>query len=184
MNNLRETIDAVMHRAEVYIFGPIWGYAQRYYLGQYLWASPFVVVTIFWCANWIIGSAFALSQKAPLPGEPDLRWNPRKSLKSVMKLMVWVGALLVAALLKASHITGGFVPAGVIELVVIITEGAYLLRNLGRIARVLGNVEQGAVLGLVADSTEEFMGNHINKKTTVVVTETLTTTPAEKKEGK
>lgn len=183
MNNLRDTIDAVMHRAEVYLFGPIWGYAQRYYLGQYLWASPFVVVTIFWGANWIIGSAFALAQKAPLPNEPDLRWNPRKSLKSVMKLMVWMGALGGAALLKASHVTGGWVPAGVIELAVIITELAYLLRNLGRIARALGNNEQGAVLGLVADSTEEFMDSRINKKTTVV-TETVTVeTKEEKKEG-
>lgn len=183
MNSLQQTLDDVAHRAELYIFGPAWGYAQRYYLGQYLWASPFVVVTLFWGFNWIVGTGFALAHRTPpLPGQPDLRFQPRKSLKSVFKLTIWSIALGAAALLKYSHITGAWVPAGVIELGVLMTELIYLLRNLGRIAKAFGNMEQSTVLGLVADSTEEFMDSRIKKHTEVTMTETITTTTAEKKE--
>lgn len=184
MTSLQQTLDDVAHRAELYILGPIWGYAQRYYLGQYLWASPFVVVTLFWAFNWIVGTAFALSNRTPpLPGELDLRFQPRKSLKSVLKLTVWSLALGASALLKYSHITGAWVPAGVIELGVIMTELIYVLRNLGRIAKAFGNMEQSTVLGLVANTTEEFMDSRIHKKTSVTVTETIITEPKEEKEG-
>ncbi len=189
MTNLRQVIDDVTHRFEIYIIGSLWGYAQRYYVGDLVWASPFAIVTIFWSCNWIIGSAFAAAQKEPLPGQPDLRWDPKKSLKSLLKLLIWVVALGVSLLLQYSHVTGGWIPAGVIQLVVIVTEGAYLLRNLGRIAKAIGNTDQGNLLSAVADSTEGFVDHQIHKKTTVTITETETSTSnptsqtSQKKEG-
>lgn len=167
MTNLRQVIDDVTHRFEIYIIGPLWGYAQRYYVGDLVWASPFAIVTIFWSCNWIIGSAFAAAQKEPLPGQPDLIWDPKESLKSLLKLLIWMGALGVSLLLQFSHITGGWIPAGVIQIVVIVTEAAYLLRNLGRIAKAIGNTDQGNLLSAVADSTEGFVDHQIHKKTTV-----------------
>ena len=179
MLRLREVVDGVLHRAETYVIGPIWGYAQRYYLGEFVWAGPAVIVSLFWLFNWIIGSALALAQKPPLPGEPDLRFQPEKSVKSIMKLIVWMGALAVALLLKVSHVAGAWIPAGIIELVVVVTEGIYLLRNLGRIAKALGNNEQSEVLTGVAQSAEAFVDNQVHKKTTTVVTTATTNTEKE-----
>ncbi len=168
----------IASRFELYVIGPIWGYLHKYYLSGLFWASPYVWISLFWAANWIIGTILALLSPPPLPGQVDERWRPRKSLQSVVKLLIWLCAFMVATGLQRSGIPGGWLPAGIITAAGVLTEGAYLLRNLGRIAKKFGNARQGEILGYVADTTEEFMDSRIHKKTTITLTETTVIEPS------
>jgi len=159
--------DATRH-VEIYWLGPAWGYLHEYYLSGLLWASPYVWISLFWASNWVIGTILAVA---------DREWEGRKSLQSIVKLMIWLCAFMVATGLIRSGITGGWIPAGIITFAGMATEGSYLLRNLGRVAKRLGNTHQGEILGYVADTTEEFMDSRIHKKTVVTVVETTTTEP-------
>jgi len=181
VNYLKQAALGALSRFEIYILGPIWGWLHDRYLSGELMASPMVWVTIFWSLNWLIGSGLALTKPAPLPGQEDERWQPRKSFRSIGKLLVWLVALLMAWGLKKSGITGGFIPAGVLEVGVMVTEFAYLVRNLGRLATYLGNPRQGKILAFAADTMDELAGARTRTHTEVTVSPDHTITVSEEK---
>ena len=164
---LKRVLGDALGNLFVWVLGPIWGLVCDWYLSGELWAMPMVWVTIFWALNWIIGSGLALTKSAPLPGQPDERWQPRKSVRSIGKLCVWLIALGMAWGLRKSGITGGWLPAGTLDVAVLLTEFIYLLRNLGRLARYLGNDSQGNILAMVADTADEYL--HTRTTTTATV---------------
>lgn len=179
---LRQSIHAATGRFEIYILGPLWGWIHEQYLSGQLMASPIVWVTVFWTMNWLIGSFLALMKTMnPKPGEEAERWQPRKSLRSIGKLTVWLGALGMAWGLKKSGITGGWIPAGTLDVAVILTEFAYLVRNLGRLAKWMGNDQQGNILTLAADTVDEFAGARTRTHTEVTVTTDKVITVSEEK---
>lgn len=157
---------------EALVLGPIWGYIHAFHLSDNFWASPYVWVSVFWVLNWVLGTILAIR---------DREWTPRDSFRSVIKLIVWLTALGLASGLKKSGVTGGFIPAGVLEFGVVITEFVYALRNLGRFSAMFGNQNQAEVLTFVADKADEFAGHRTNTRTTVTVTETQVTQPIENK---
>ena len=161
--------DAIKH-VEAFVIGPIWGYLHTFYLSGQLWASLYIWVTIFWLVNWLIGTALALVDRV---------WTPKASAQSLVKLLVYMFALLLASGLKKTHVSGGWFPAGILEAMVAFTTFSYALRSLGRLSKRLGNSRQGEMLSLAADKTDEFMNQRINTRTVVTVTETTTTQPSD-----
>lgn len=166
LDPIKKALTDMGRHFEALVLGPIWGYVHSFYLSDHFWASPYVWVSIFWLLNWMLGTVLAIHAR---------EWTPRDSFRSVVKLMVWLLALGLASGLKKSGVSGGFVPAGVLEFGVVVTEFVYAVRNLGRFSALFGNQSQAEVLTYVADRADEFAGHKTSTRTTVTVTETQVT---------
>lgn len=168
-DDIKTMFNRVTSTFEIYVFGPIWGYAQQHYLAEAFWASPYVLVSLIWAANWILGTLLAVFSQ-------EEKWTPRKSFNSVIVLIVWIFSLLAATALIRSNVPGGFIPAGLIQSVVMFTQVAWFLRNLGRLAKLAGNDRQAALLTYAADRTDDLTGQRVTHQTTMIMSETTTTT--------
>ena len=170
LSSIKQALQDATNHMESWIVGPIWGYLHHFYLSGQFWASTYVWVTLFWSLNWVLGTGLAVAGR---------EWAIRDSLRSLIKLLVWICALGIASGLRHSGVTGGWLPAGVIDTMAVFTEAAYLMRNLGRVTTKFGNQNQGEILTYAADRTDEFAGHKTQTRTTVTVTETQVTSPKE-----
>lgn len=177
---MRESYNQIVQTMKdktVWLFGSVWGAVQNYWASGAWWSSAYFWVTVFWFITWLMGTGRSIY--FTVRGDPpEERFQPAKSTRSVVRLIIWLLALGVATGLQASKVPAGWLPAGVINSVVLFTQGAYMLRGLGRLATLSGNEDQGRVLSLVADKTDEYMGQQVRTHTTVTVTETKVIEPA------
>lgn len=149
-----------LNNFSVWILGPIWGYFSNLWTSGQFWFAPWVWLTIFWTGTYVIGSGLAIIDK-------NDKWEPNKSFGAVMRLVIGLLCLGIAAGLRHTQVTGAWLPAGILDTAMVFTEFAYLTKNLGKISNLTGNQAQGEMLQMVSNAAEEYL--HTKTTTTVSV---------------
>lgn len=126
---------------------------------EWLHAGPLFVVLCLWALDMLTGTVQALIRRD---------FSPSKSLFGVLKLLVWVGALGVAWLLRVDGypLDDWFAP--LVEYAVILTEASSVLRNLAELHERLTGKPSRVLrwfASRVEQATAEHMATHQNGRT-------------------
>lgn len=118
---------------------------------EWIHAGPLFVVLCLWAGDMLVGTIQALVRKD---------FSPSKSLFGVLKLLVWVGALGVAWLLRVDGYPLDDLFAPLVEYAVILTEASSVLRNLAELHERLTG-KQSRVLRWFASRVEQAAEQHL-----------------------
>lgn len=118
---------------------------------EWIHAGPLFVVLCLWALDMLVGTVQALIRRD---------FSPTKSLFGVLKLLVWVGALGVAWLLRVDGYPLDDLFAPLVEYAVILTEASSVLRNLAELhERLTGKPSR--VLRWFASRVEQATAEHL-----------------------
>lgn len=120
---LREHLESARVWIMAVIVSPAWGWMRLHWSG-FWWSSPVVWISIFWAADWLLGSYRALTAGT---------FRPRRAAASVGKLMAWLAVLMVAWGLRDSTMLGGGLAASCLEAGVLLAEASSVLYHLGEL---------------------------------------------------
>lgn len=114
---------------------PGWQWVVVHWSG-FWWSSPLVWISIFWAADWVLGTARACYSGWAHPEDPTMGWRPARSARSVLKLLWYVGALMLAWGLRDSAGMGGVVAAACIETGILLTEAGSVIQHMADLSGI------------------------------------------------
>lgn len=126
----------------VVLLSPIWLWiSHQFHTDSWIWISPFTWVGILWSIDFAIGSSLAIYRG---------NWEAKKGKQSIVKLCLWMCALLVALILRKFAV-GGIIPASCIETGAMFVEASSIF---GHLASLSGNKRQKQLFRSAQDGAD------------------------------
>jgi phage-related holin len=110
------------------------------HLARWMLDPLVLVVTVLWALDWLTGGLLAWRQR---------RYSARRGLYSIVKWLIWMGAIGVGWAFQRDGLAGDDIVPVMIGAAVVWTEGISVLRNLALLAG-----RQGGILSRTVDGLE------------------------------
>lgn len=135
MSHLRDWVEQARLWLVAAVLSPAWQWVVIHW-GGFWWSSSLVWISLFWAADWALGTARAIHSGWVHPDDPTRGWSPRRSAKSVLKLVWYILALMLAWGLRDSAGIGGQMAAACIETGVLLTEAGSVMGHMADISGI------------------------------------------------